>query len=335
MTDNIDDTQQERELQNRTDTMSNKNVKSDSTESKGAKPKSRFGTLNDLQNKDSSSEDEEGQAFYAGGSEHSGQQVLGPGKKKKDLISDMFKSCQEQSIAEGPPKMGGQQRPNTFSGTGYKLGQTSSDSEVVIGANADQQSSNGLITLKLWKDGFTINDSEIRSYDEPDNREFLAAIKRGEIPAEIRQQVQGAEVRLDMEDHRHEMYIPSKSKVKAFSGKGHMLGSPSPATVGMTVPTDPADQAANEAQARKELNIDTSKPTTTLQIRLADGSTVKAQFNLSHTVADLRRYIITMRPQYALRDFGLLTVYPTKELAEDKTIEEAGLQNSAIMQRLK
>lgn len=103
----------------------------------------------------------------------------------------------------------------------------------------------------------------------------------------------------------------------------------------MTVPTDPADQAANEAQARKELNIDTSKPTTTLQIRLADGSTVKAQFNLSHTVADLRRYIITMRPQYALRDFGLLTVYPTKELAEDKTIEEAGLQNSAIMQRLK
>ncbi|XP_011259888.1 NSFL1 cofactor p47 isoform X2 [Camponotus floridanus] len=334
VTEAIDDTQQEEELQDRADTMSNKNVKSDSTESKGAKPKPRFGTLNDLQNKDSSSEDEEGQAFYAGGSEHSGQQVLGPGKKKKDIISDMFKSCQEQSIAADPPKMGGQQRPNTFSGTGYKLGQTSSDSEV-IGANADQQSSNGLITLKLWKDGFTINDSEIRSYGEPDNREFLAAIKRGEIPAEIRQQVQGAEVRLDMEDHRHEVYVPSKTKVKAFSGKGHMLGSPSPATVGMTVPTDPADQAANEAQARKELNVDTSKPTTTLQIRLADGSTVKAQFNLSHTIADLRRYIITMRPQYALRDFSLLTVYPTKELTEDKTIEESGLQNSAIMQRLK
>lgn len=69
--------------------------------------------------------------------------------------------------------------------------------------------------------------------------------------------------------------------------------SPSPATVGMTVATDPADQAANEAQAKKELNVDTSKPTTTLQIRLADGSTVKAQFNLSHTIADLRRYIIT------------------------------------------
>ncbi|XP_011170841.1 NSFL1 cofactor p47 isoform X2 [Solenopsis invicta] len=329
------DTVQQAEGSEDTGAMSNKQTKSDSTKSKGAKPKSKFGTLNDLQSSDSSSEEEEGQAFYAGGSEHgSGQQVLGPGKKKKDIISDMFKSCQEQSIATDSPKMGGQQRPNTFRGTGYKLGQTSSDSEV-MGANADQQSSSGLIILKLWKDGFTINDSEIRSYEEAENRDFLDAIKRGEIPAEIRQQVQGAEVRLDMEDHRHESYVPPKTKVKAFSGKGHMLGSPSPATVGMTVPTDPADQAANEAQAKKELDIDTSQPTTTLQIRLADGSVVKAQFNLSHTVADLRRYIITMRPQYALRDFILLTVYPTKELAEDKTIEEAGLQNSAIMQRLK
>ncbi|XP_011865774.1 PREDICTED: NSFL1 cofactor p47 isoform X1 [Vollenhovia emeryi] len=334
VTDSLD-VQQAEAPEDSAGAMSNKQAKSDSTESRGAKPKPKFGTLNDLRNSDSSSEEEEGQAFYAGGSEHSGQQVLGPGKKKKDLISDMFKSCQEQSIATDPPKIGGQQRPNTFRGTGYKLGQTSSDSEVVMGANADQRSSNGLIVLKLWKDGFTINDSEIRSYDEAENRDFLDAIKRGEIPAEIRQQVQGAELRLDMEDHRHETYVPSKTKVKAFSGKGHMLGSPSPATVGMTVPTDPADQAANEAQAKKELELDASKPTTTLQIRLADGSIVKAQFNLSHTVADLRRYIIAMRPQYALRDFSLLTVYPTKELAEDKTIEEAGLQNSAIMQRLK
>lgn len=61
----------------------------------------------------------------------------------------------------------------------------------------------------------------------------------------------------------------------------------------MTVPTDPADQAANEAQAKKELNVDASKPTTTIQIRLVDGSTVKVQFNLTHTVSDIRRYIIT------------------------------------------
>ncbi|XP_046836703.1 NSFL1 cofactor p47 [Vespa crabro] len=298
-----------------------------------SKPKPKFSTISDLQNRDSSSEEEEGQAFYAGGSEHSGQQVLGPGKKN-DIISDMFKSCQEQSISI-EPRTSGQQRPNTFSGTGYKLGQTNSDTEVVSGAQSNQQSNTGLITLKLWRDGFTINDREIRPYSDPENREFLAAIKRGEIPAEIRQEVQDAELRLDMEDHHHEEYVPPKTKVKAFTGKGHMLGSPSPATVGMTIPTDPADQAANESQAKKQLNLDTAKPITTIQIRLADGSSVRAQFNLTHTISDLRRYITTMRPQYAMRDFSLLTMYPTKELTEDKTIEETGLKNATIMQRLK
>lgn len=45
--------------------------------------------------KDQSSDEEEGQAFYAGGSEHSGQQVLGPGKKKNSFVAAMFRSVQE------------------------------------------------------------------------------------------------------------------------------------------------------------------------------------------------------------------------------------------------
>lgn len=61
----------------------------------------------------------------------------------------------------------------------------------------------------------------------------------------------------------------------------------------MTIPTDLADQAANESQAKQKLNLDESKPVTTLQIRLADGTSVKAQFNLTHTINDLRQYIIT------------------------------------------
>lgn len=57
------------------------------------KANSRFATLRTLEG--SSSDEEEGQAFYAGGSENSGQQVLGPSKKKKDIVSEMFKSVQE------------------------------------------------------------------------------------------------------------------------------------------------------------------------------------------------------------------------------------------------
>ena len=47
----------------------------------------------------SSDSEEEGQAFYVGGSERSGQQVIGPprhkGKPSGDLIGDMFKSARE------------------------------------------------------------------------------------------------------------------------------------------------------------------------------------------------------------------------------------------------
>lgn len=98
-----------------------------SSQLKAPKPKPRFGTIAGLQNRDSSSDEEEGQAFYAGGSEHSGQQVLGPGKKS-DIVGDMFKSCQEQAVSL-EPRAGSHQRPSTFGGTGYKLGQTSSDTE--------------------------------------------------------------------------------------------------------------------------------------------------------------------------------------------------------------
>lgn len=84
-----------------------------------------------MQNRDSSSDEEEGQAFYAGGSEHSGQQVLGPGKKN-DIVGDMFKSCQEQAVSLESRTSSSQQRPSTFGGTGYKLGQTSSDTEGMV-----------------------------------------------------------------------------------------------------------------------------------------------------------------------------------------------------------
>lgn len=106
----------------------------------------------------------------------------------------------------------------------FKTNSTRIKCSVVTPSQSSQQRNTGLITLKLWREGFTLNDGDIRPYNDPGNREFLAAIKRGEVPAEIRQEVQGAEVRLDMEDHRHEEFVPPKVKVKAFAGKGHMLG---------------------------------------------------------------------------------------------------------------
>lgn len=42
------------------------------------------------------------------------------------------------------------------------------------------------------------------------------------------------------------------------------------------------------------------------------------------------------RPQYATQTFALLTTFPSKELTDsEQTIQQAGLANAAIMQRLK
>lgn len=72
-----------------------------------------------------------------------------------------------------------------------------------------------------------------------------------------------------------------------------------------------------------------------LQIRLADGSRLIGQFNHNHTIGEVRSFIIAARPQYETRPFALLSSYPSKELNDSQTIEDAGILNSAIMQKLK
>ena len=100
--------------------------------SRKSKPRgnTNFATIHQYQNGDSSSDDEGQQAFYAGGSDRSGQQVLGPPTKKNDMVSDMFKSCKDQSVSvDTEDRPGHGRRPRTFGGTGYRLGQTNSDTE--------------------------------------------------------------------------------------------------------------------------------------------------------------------------------------------------------------
>jgi UBX domain-containing protein 1 len=284
---------------------------------------SNFATLNTLTTS-SDEDEEEGQAFYAGGSEHSGQQVLGP-SKKKDIVAGMFKSVHKHGVEIVDQKPGSSK---AFKGTGYKLGQTADDSVEVTGAAGPARSPE--VVLKLWKDGFTVNNGELRSYTDPGNTEFLQSIQRGEIPQELRQG--NSEVYLSMEDHRVEAFKQNADKgIKPFTGHGYTLGSPAPPVVGAS---REEDKPANEARAKEGLNLDTSQPTTNIQIRLSDGSRLVAQFNHTHTVGQVRQYILTARPQYQTRSFNLLSGYPSRILEDSQTLAEGNLLNSAIMQKL-
>lgn len=296
-------------------------------------------------------EEEKGQAYYAGGSEHSGQQVLGPPRKNpvKDLVSDVFKQAQAGKMEQfDDDDENVEPRFHSFEGTGYRLGQTSDDS-----VSVQSSSSGGVkkrekcddVTVKVYRQGFTVDDGELRSYEDPRNREFFESIQNNEIPSELRKQGKSM-VHVNVENHLDEEYVKRAPKFKAFTGSGHCLGSPAPPTSDeVTTTSTPAAAASatstssnadNEAKAIAALNVNQNDPSTMISVRLADGSRLSARFNLSHTVQDIRQYIETARPEYSGRSFMLLTTFPNKELSNPSdTIQQAGLQNAAILQRLK
>merc|ERR1711892_1492893 len=285
---------------------------------------------------DSDDSDSEQQAFYADGSSHSGNVILGP-KKKKFNVGDMFKAAKDagaEAIDPSESGAGPSGGMRAFQGGGFKLGSDTAESVQVGGGQAKKPDPRHFV-LKMWKEGFSLDDGDLRAYNDPAHREFLASVMRGTIPPELVKEAKGGEVHVDMEDHREEEFVKPKASARPFQGSGNVLGSIAPAVAAPTAsPTlDPA-QAEKGAQAKA--GLDAAKPVASIQVRLADGSRLIVKLNHTHTVADLRMYINTARPQYEAVQYSLLTTFPNKELTEDTaTISSAGLVGAAVLQRLK
>lgn len=306
-----------------------------------------FATLQSLNSSSSGDENEEkGQAFYAGGSQHSGQQILGPPKKNpiKDYVSEVFRQAQGGNLEHFDANEGsssGEAAARSFAGAGYRLGQTDSDHVVVPSTSSSRKKQDDCdtVTVRVYRQGFTVDDGDLRPYEDPRNREFFESITHNEIPAELRKQGRSL-VHVNVEDHLSEDFVKRAPKFKTFQGSGHTLGNPAPATseevaIAATVAAS-GNPAENEAKASSDLNTNQTQPTTMISIRLNDGSRLAARFNLTHTVQDIRQFVTTARPEFTGRVFSLLTTFPNKELANPAdTIEQAGLQNAAILQRMK
>ncbi|KAG1660615.1 NSFL1 cofactor p47 [Nymphon striatum] len=263
-------------------------VESDSKETKpnedkkSTKSTSRFATLNTL-GSGNSSDEEEGQAFYAGGSENSGQQIIGPSRKKpQDLIKELLTSAQAHGaetidrIAESDQASGS----SAFGGHGFTLGATSSDSKLVKSSKEKSNLPPVDVVLKLWQNGFSVNDGPLRDFEDQKNKD--------EIPQELIKEAKGQEINLDMEDHKSEVFRPPKHALKAFSGQGHVLGSPSAEVVATHPPSEPIINVSSVPA----ISVNESEPTTNIQLRLADGSRLVVKLNHNHTIQDIRNYII-------------------------------------------
>lgn len=82
-----------------------------------------------------------------------------------------------------------------------------------------------------------------------------------------------------------------------------------------------------------KLEIDSSKPTTKINIRLHNGDSITQEFNLTHTLSDIRVFVNRAAPVNGT--FDLIEGFPPKPLTdESKSIQELKLQNSTITQRL-
>lgn len=230
-----------------------------------------------LQANDDSSDEEDRQSFYAGGSERSGQEVLGPPRKKdpEQIVQDMFKAAKTAGGKVVDPSEAEPKRPSAFRGQGNRLGTETGESS---GAAQDSASPSERpvpvhMVLRLWQNGFNVDDGELRAFEDPANAEFLANIKAGIIPRELVLQARGGEVNLNMEDHRGHDFVPTKKTAKPFVGEGHRLGSVAPDTVeSVTEAAAAVSSPGDEEAARKALKVDESKPVTSIQVRLADGT---------------------------------------------------------------
>lgn len=149
----------------------------------------------------------QGQAFYAGGSEHSGQQILGPNRDESDnLVENLFQHARRSAALVGD-------RSDTHSGGGTSL------------------------PITFWRNGFTVGeDNVLRDYSAPENRQLLECLKRGETPPELINRVRGGTIDVKLENKAGQDYKPPE-KVTPFSGKGYRLGAPAPPTTDDSKPS--------------------------------------------------------------------------------------------------
>ncbi|XP_032149881.1 UBX domain-containing protein 2A [Sapajus apella] len=185
------------------------------------------------------------------------------------------------------------------------------------------------VNIKLWKNGFTVND-DFRSYSDGASQQFLNSIKKGELPSELQRIFDKEEVDVKVEDKKNEVCMSTKPVFQPFSGQGHRLGSATPKIV----------SKAKSIEVENKNNLSTVllnnlEPVTNIQIWLANGKRIVQKFNISHRVSHIKDFIEKYQGSQRSPPFFLATALPVLRLLDETlTLEEADLQNAVIIQRL-
>lgn len=197
-------------------------------------------------------------------------------------------------------------------------------------------------TITMYRSGFTVDNGPYRRLDDPANAEFLTSLARGMIPRELSQEAAAeggdGEVMVGLVDRRGEEYDPERhaqsgggggeeSGFQSFSGEGQSLGASGGAsavsnTGGVIDPSDAANSTAPPS-------VDTSRPSTSIAIRLLNGKRLVVKINLDSPVLALGQHI---GQQAGDEPYVLTSGYPPAVIEDlAKTVEEAGLKGAQVV----
>ncbi|KAL9457463.1 hypothetical protein AB3S75_006500 [Citrus x aurantiifolia] len=270
---------------------------------------------------DSDDDDDEPQQYYTGG-EKSGMLVQDP--TKGNQVDEIFNQARQSAVER--PDLRASSSSKAFTGTARLLsGETVSSAPAPPPENVSHN-------ITFWRNGFTVDDGPLRRMDDPANASFLESIMRSECPRELEPADKKTRVHVELINKREEDYSEPPKRRSAFQGVGRTLGgSDSPASE----PTFTAAALNTAPSPSSGLVVDATLPTTSVQLRLADGTRMVARFNHHHTIRDIHRFIDASRPGSA-RNYQLQAMgFPPKQLTDlDQSVEQAGIANSVVIQKL-
>ncbi|KAG8853057.1 hypothetical protein FRB96_008435 [Tulasnella sp. 330] len=314
---------------------------------------------------DDEDEEDEGEAenWYTGG-ERSGLSVENPDRPGRGVpvgggLGTVRDILRKAAAGGPPPEPAGSAGPSTgsvFTGGGHVLGSDEVDSAYIPDPHArstvleDREVETAVREITFWREGFSIQDGPLMRYDDPANAEVLDAINSGNAPPSILNVAVGQPVELRVSRRIKEDYVQPPKRFSAFEGGGNRLGStvpghvatssitPAPSSSSSSQPPGAfpsSSSAANRAAVVPKFEVDTNAPTTSVQIRLADGTRLVSRMNHTHTVGDIRGFINASRPGQVNTPYTIGTTFPNRILDDDTaTIQGAGLLNSVVVQRL-
>ncbi|KAF8113757.1 hypothetical protein N665_0045s0003 [Sinapis alba] len=185
-------------------------------------------------------------------------------------------------------------------------------------------------TVTVWRNGLTLDDNPLWSFNDPLSAAFLQKIESLESPRVVDSRDGKKRFLIKLIRRHQEDYSESPKPLQPFHGVARTL-----ANSDSTVSTEPP-ASSDSLTTEPTPSTDPTSPTTLIQLVLADGTRIVAQFNTHNTIRDVRDFIDAATPD-ASRDYHLLIMgtFPPKPLTDlDQTIDQAGISNSVLAQKL-